>query len=117
MDTKIENGDMVLGSTGEAVYVSGRDEAIQRAMFCITVKRGGFVYNKSMGVSAVTSALTERDRKNLEARLKEAVMGIQGLEIFVKCAEELIDGTVKADIAFVYDDAETDAEVIFDGEL
>lgn len=117
MDTKIENGDMVLDSTGAPVYIDGTEELWQRAMFCITAKKGGFMYNKAMGSEAVTSVLTERDRKNLEARLKEAVVDITGLEVCLSSAEELVDGTIKAEVTFLSDGEEINQEVFFDGEL
>ena len=117
MDIKIENGDMVLDRTGTAVYISGKEELIQRAMFCITSKKGGFVYNKDMGVEAVVSVATERTIKELEAKLREAVVNVQGVEVFLQSAEEMIDGTIKAEVVLVCGGEEFFREVIFDGEL
>ena len=117
MDVRIKDGDMVLDPTGNPVYISGAKEAFQRALFLIRTKAGTFVYNKGMGMSAVTSVLTERDRENLRAKLTEAVATVDGMQVYVTSAEELIDGTQKADITLVYKGEEYRAEVTTDGKL
>ena len=117
MDILIKDGDMVLDKTGAPIYISGDDEILQQALFMIGTKKGAFIYNKEMGIQAVTSPCTQRAMKELESRLKEAVMKIEGVRLFLQDAEELIDGRVKALITLSIGDKEIEAEVITDADL
>ncbi|MBR2724690.1 MAG: hypothetical protein IKB72_04565 [Ruminococcus sp.] len=117
MDVKIKNGDMVLSAEGSPVYTQGSEAVFQRALFCINTQRGEFRYNKDLGCSAVTSFLTEKDRENLRANLMEAVVHIEGLEVFVNSAQELVDGVKKADISLFYEGDFFDTEVLWNGRL
>lgn len=117
MDVKIKDGDMLLDASGNPVYVRDSQEIFQRALFLIKTRTGSFVYNKAMGCSAVTSMLTERDRENLKAKLQEAVASLDGLKVCVNSAEELIDGTQKAEISLIYEGEEFLTEVTTDGKL
>ena len=117
MDVKIKDGDMLMDKTGNPVYTEGAEEMFQRALVCIKTKKGGFVYNKELGCSAVTALLCERDRENLKARLMEAVADIGTVDVFVESAEELIDGAVKACITLACGEEYLSTEVVFDGEL
>ena len=117
MDIKIKDGDMVLDKTGSAVYVTDCEEVFQQALFILSTAKGAFIYNKDMGVEAVTCACTERALKELESKLKEAVMEIGGLEIFLQSAEELIDGRVKAQVTLTYMEKELSVEVIVNADL
>lgn len=117
MDIKIEDGDMVLDKTGAAVCVTDSEEVFQQALFILSTKKGAFIYNKDMGVEAVTSACTERSLKEIESKLKEAVMEIAGLGVFLQSAEELIDGRVKVLVILDYMDKQQSVEVIVDADL
>ena len=117
MDTQIKDGDMVLDKTGSAVCVFGSDEVFQQALFILGTKKGAFIYNKDMGVEAVCGGCTERSLKELESKLREAVMNIRGLELFLQSAEELIDGRVKALVNLSYMGKQHSVEVIADADL
>lgn len=117
MDVKIKDGDMMLSASGSPIYTEGSEAVFQRALFCINTKRGTFRYNRNLGCSAVTSFLTDKDKENLRASLLEAVAHIEGLEVYVNSAQELVDGVKTADISLVYEGEVFDTEVIWDGKL
>ena len=117
MDIKIKDGDMVLDKTGSAVYVYDCEEVFQRALFILSTAKGAFIYNKDMGVEAVTSACGERFAAQVESVLREAVSSVEGLTLYLQSAEELIDGRVKALVNLEYRDKEQSVEVIIDADL
>lgn len=112
MDVRINNGDMVLRDTGEPVYIDGIEEVFQQVLLCISVKKGGFEYDKELGCCAVTDVSGERQVRILEARLREAILPIKGAEIFVNYAWELVDGSIRTEITVKYNDKEKTGEVI-----
>ncbi len=112
MDVKIKNGDMVLRDTGEPVYIDGIEEIFQQVMLCISVKKGGFLYNKELGCCAVTDVSGERQLRQLEARLREAILPVEGAQLFVNYAWELVDGSIRAEITVKYGEKEMSKEVI-----
>lgn len=98
MDIKIKDGDILLDETGAPVYIDGMEEMLQQVMICITAQKGRFIYNKDLGCYAVTDMSGEREVRRLEARLKEAVLPLKGVQLWVNSAWELLDGGVVADI-------------------
>lgn len=60
IDVKITNGDIETDTTGGAKRIYGRDVLFQRAMLCMTVPKGSFVYDRELGSErGVTAAQTE----------------------------------------------------------
>ncbi len=112
MDVKIKDGDVVLDATGEPVYIEGIEEIFQQVLLCISVKKGGFIYNKELGCCAVTDISGERRVRNLEARLREAILPVKGAQLFVNYAWELLDGSIRAEITVKYGEREMTKEVI-----
>lgn len=102
MDVKIQNGDMVLDSTGNPVCIDGMEEILQRVRICITAKKNGFIYNKEFGRVAETDATTERGVRNLEAQLREAIISLEGVELFLLQADTLTDGRNRLHIDVTY---------------
>lgn len=112
MDVKIKNGDMVLSDRGEPVYVEGIEEIFQQVLLCISVKKGAFLYDKDLGCCAVTDVSGERQVRQLEARLREAILPVKGAQLFVNYAWELVDGRIRAEITLKYGEDEMSKEVI-----
>ncbi len=112
MDIKIQNGDILLDETGEPVYIEGIEEVLQQVIFCITAPKGGFIYNKDLGCSAVMDISGEREIRCLEARLREAIVPVKGAQLFVNYVWELIDGSIRTEITVKYGDEEISTEVI-----
>lgn len=98
MDIKIKDGDVFLDETGAPVYIDGIEEVLQQVLICITAQKGGFIYNKDLGCCAVTDVSGEREVRRLEARLREAVIPLENVQLWVNSAWELVDGTVLAEI-------------------
>lgn len=48
-DVKIENGDIVLDSSGRAVMLNDTDAKFQRAVICICSRKGMFIYDRELG--------------------------------------------------------------------
>lgn len=112
MDIKIKDGDILLDETGAPVYVDGMEEILQQVMICITAEKGGFIYNKDLGCCAVTDMSGEREVRRLEARLKESVLPLKGVKLWVNSAWQLVDGGVVADITVSDGTKEITTEVI-----
>lgn len=49
MDTKVLNGNFVVGSNGLPVTVTGQAELIQYARLRLLLRRGRFPYNRALG--------------------------------------------------------------------
>ncbi|MBQ8000819.1 MAG: hypothetical protein IJ298_06305 [Ruminococcus sp.] len=112
MDIKIKDGDIVLDSTGEAVEIQGDEAVLQQVIMCITAEKGGFIYNKDMGVPPVTDVSGERECKRLEALLREAVSSVEGARLYLDEVEQLVDGRSLASITVTYKDSIMPVEVI-----
>lgn len=63
MDTLINNGDFAVSNTGIPVSISGYSELLQRAIICLSVKRGSFLHDKTLG-----SKLSEIKTSTVEAK-------------------------------------------------
>ncbi len=109
---KIKDGDILLDSTGGTVQITDTEEVIQQVLMCITAEKGGFIYNKDMGVQAVTDVSGEKECKSLEARLREAVAGVEGVNIYLESASQLVDGKIFAEITVTYGEDTVSMEVI-----
>ena len=49
IDALIRNGDVATDGTGSIVRAEGADALFQRALLCLTVPKGSFVYNRELG--------------------------------------------------------------------
>ncbi len=112
MDVKIKDGDILLDSTGDPVQITDTEEIIQQIIMCITAEKGGFIYNKDMGVQAGTVVSGEKECKRLESHLREAVAGIDGVNIYLDSASQLVDGKILAEITVTYGEEAVSMEVI-----
>ncbi|MDU7338447.1 MAG: histidine kinase [Clostridium sp.] len=70
MDTKLENGDFEVVANGLPRSVTGKEELLQRATIRLTVPRGSFSYDPSLGSKLHTLVLSGSD---LNARARELV--------------------------------------------
>ncbi len=68
VDARIKDGDLAADSAGNVDIVSGADALFQRALICITVPLGSFVYNRELG-----SRHTAADAERIELVLSEAL--------------------------------------------
>lgn len=112
MDIKIKDGDMVLDSTGTPVEIEGNEEILQQIIMRITAQKGGFIYNKEMGTEAVTDVSGEKECKRLEAVLREAVADMEGVNIYLDSASQLVDGKVFAQMTVICNEETIPLEVV-----
>lgn len=112
MDVKIENGDMLLDGTGSPVEISDFEEVLQQVIMCITAEKGGFIYNKDMGVPPVTDVSGERECKRLEALLREAAAEVEGAGLYLDSAMPLVDGKILVSLTVTYKEEIMPVEVI-----
>ncbi|MBQ9742434.1 MAG: hypothetical protein IJV88_02010 [Ruminococcus sp.] len=112
MDVLIKDGDMCLDFTGNPVYTEGAKELIQRMCICIATEKGSFIYDKDLGCHSVGDISTPRGQKQLEARLREAIMPMGGVELELKEATYTQDGRVLAAVTLRSPYEEVSTEVI-----
>ena len=112
MDVLIKDGDMVISASGNPVYIDSKQEIIQRILFALGTRKGGFRYDRNLGMEPFDENLDLRGLRKLEARMREAVLGIEGAEIYLISAERLSWGKMKALLRIVYRDEKWEEEVI-----
>ncbi len=61
IDVKISNGDVAVDSTGSPVSISGADAKFQRALICLTVPKGSFVYDRELGTRRFSGSTARRE--------------------------------------------------------
>lgn len=49
IDAKIKNGDVAVDAAGRIARIGDIDARFQRAMICMTVPKGSFVYDRELG--------------------------------------------------------------------
>lgn len=59
LDTAISNGDFLCNSRGTPIELAGYEELLQRVLIRLTVKKGSFVYDKSLGSRLYTLKATD----------------------------------------------------------
>lgn len=77
MDTAVSNGDFLCNSKGTPINLAGYEELLQRVMIRLTVKKGSFVYDKSLGSRLYTLKVTDGNIKERAlALVREALIEI-----------------------------------------
>ena len=73
VDAMLSGGDLTADSAGNVVDISGADALFQRALVCLTVPKGSFVYDRQLGVRQDGS-----DWQRTELLLNEALAEYPG---------------------------------------
>lgn len=77
MDTAVSNGDFLCNSKGTPINLAGYEELLQRVLIRLTVKKGSFVYDKSLGSRLYTLKATDGNIKERAlALVREALIEI-----------------------------------------
>ena len=77
MDTAISNGDFICDSKGVPVELTGYDELLQRVLIRLTVKKGSFIYDTSLGSRLYTLKASDGNIKERALSLvREALIDI-----------------------------------------
>lgn len=77
IDAKLKNGDLATDTGGCVEIISGADAAFQRAVICMTAKKGSFVYDRGLGAPQRDPGDTER----LALSFSEALAALEDSEI------------------------------------
>lgn len=112
MDVLIKDADMAVDSSGTPLYTEGAEEMLQRVCFALKTEKGRFIYNRNLGVEKFKGELDSRGIKRLEARCREAVMNIEGIELCVDRAEKHDESRIRMQISVWYQGEEYKREVI-----
>ena len=113
MDIKISNGDIAMVSSGDYIYITGIEEAVQRVRISALTVKGDFVYDRELGtdysgISADDDMLCEK----LEILLKESCADIHDTVVeVVSCDSESLVAVLK----IIYQNRETTTEVDLSG--
>lgn len=84
MDVKIKDLDIVTKACGDALYIDGIDEIMQRIKIACSVKKGSFVYDKTFGSVACTLDFDDpMITQKLEMLFKEACIEVPYTDLSV----------------------------------
>ena len=84
MDVKLSNGDIAVTPAGGCTYISGVEEAAQRARIAALTVKGSVVYDRELGTDY--SGLSRDDallREKLDMRIRESCADIDGATVTV----------------------------------
>ncbi len=115
-DIKIENGGAALTPTNcDEVRLTGTEAVVQRIKIALSLKKGKFPYDKSMGISDAELDLSkERDVKTLEMLINEAICDIWD------CKGKILSlntESMTADMLFIFSDNTYRTEVNLVGKV
>lgn len=117
MDTLLVNGDIGVSHNGEYQTVQGINEVLQKLMLCAKIRKGSFIYNKTLGTELAGIDLNSSNAlKTAGQLLNEAIVDDYG---FVAEAEKIEKSEDKIILLFsVSDGKETrKAEVKISADL
>ena len=113
MDVKLSNGDIAMTASGDYLYITGIEEAVQRVRISALTMKGDFVYDRELGtdyrgLSSDDSMLCEK----LDMLIKESCADICNTQVEVLSCEDLV-----AVIRVIYQNNEATTEVDLSGIL
>lgn len=112
MEFKLENGDYLLSDSGSFEIATGNEEMLQRVLYKLMCRRGGFAPKKELGSRLHLLLSEKKENRVVSARkyILEALEDEKGLtlcDVQVNAREEGL--LVKAD--FLYNGASESLEV------
>ena len=113
MDVRLSDGDIAMTASGDYLYITGIEEAVQRVRISALTMKGDFVYDRELGtdyrgLSADDSMLCEK----LDMLIKESCADICNTQVEVLSCEDLV-----AVIRVIYQNNEATTEVDLSGIL
>ena len=113
MDVKVANGDIAMTASGDYLYITDIEEAVQRVRISALTMKGDFVYDRELGTDyRGLSADDEMLCEKLDMLIKESCTDICDTQVEVQSCENLI-----AVIRVSYRNNETTTEVDLSGIL
>lgn len=74
MDIKIENNDICLKPNGEAVLISGIEQAVQQVILAVRIPKNSFIYDRNLGINGEVDYYTDGIEKKIEALINECLV-------------------------------------------
>ena len=113
MDVKVANGDIAMTASGDYLYITDIEEAVQHVRISALTMKGDFVYDRELGTDyRGLSADDEMLCEKLDMLIKESCADICDTQVEVQSCENLI-----AVIRVSYRNNETTTEVDLSGIL
>ena len=113
MDVKVANGDIAMTASGDYLYITDIEEAVQRVRISALTMKGDFVYDRELGTDyRGLSADDEMLCEKLDMLIKESCADICDTQVEVQSCKNLI-----AVIRVSYRNHETTTEVDLSGIL
>ena len=115
MDVKVTAGDIAMVASGDYIYITGLEEAVQRARISALTVKGDFIYDRELGtdyrgLSADDDMLCEK----LDMLIKESCADIHDTRVEVlSCDRDSLTAVLKVR----YQNEETTTEVDLSGIL
>lgn len=100
IDAKISNGDLAAAPSGGWEMISGADVEFQRALMCMTVPKGSFIYDRELGRAAVdlsSAAKTELILGEALAKYDNARLRVNGVSENVISVTVDVNGESRAE--------------------
>ncbi|HBE15913.1 MAG TPA: hypothetical protein DCY72_06710 [Ruminococcaceae bacterium] len=113
MDVRLSDGDIAMTASGDYLYITGIEEAVQRVRISALTMKGDFVYDRELGTDyrglrADDSMLCEK----LDMLIKESCADIFDTQVEVLSCENSV-----AVIRVIYQNNEATTEVDLSGVL
>lgn len=113
MDVRLSDGDIAMTASGDYLYITGIEEAVQRVRISTLTMKGDFVYDRELGTDyrglrADDSMLCEK----LDMLIKESCADIFDTQVEVLSCENSV-----AVIRVIYQNNEATTEVDLSGIL
>ncbi len=89
MDTLLKNGDFSLSPSGIPIKISGIESIIQSAIIRLTIKKGSFIYDKSLGSTLLDLDLNKIDDQTIFNIVSESLAPIHNIS--VRAIKKIID--------------------------
>ena len=83
IDVKIQNGELSLDSAGRFLDLGDRDARFQRALIALTVKKGAFIYDRSLGADYDALTGAEDLKRKTEQIFNEALAAYEDTSVAV----------------------------------
>lgn len=115
MDVRVSDGDIAMVASGDYIYITGIEEAVQRVRISALTMKGDFVYDRKLGTDYCgLSAEDEMLCEKLDMLIKESCADIYDTRVEVlSCDSESLTAILKVS----YQNEETTTEVDLSGIL
>lgn len=116
MDLLLKNGELETDVNGYPVQIHGIDEAVQRAEIVLSIEKGSFIYDETLG-SELDSAADENAPNDLIVMLCREALADQTELTVESVRTEKVGNKIKLIAAILSGEETKEAEVTINAEL